>query len=225
MAIALGTDNKAKVYGIIAVCLLCFAGAGYEVYYYFGGTSTPPPRPPAAVAIPAVKTSAGNARPAAGTSAAAGNQKAASADRATPDAERLTNSGLDPTVHFDKLAQSEDVEYAGTGRNIFSAESAPVRIEEQVASARPGPGSPNVTPAQTVAEAPKAPPIDLKYFGYALAKDKTIKAFFTHGDDIFMARTGEIVDHRYKVGAILPGSVDVTDLSYNNTQKLTLMAN
>jgi hypothetical protein len=214
MAIALGTENKRQVYMVAGLFAAIAIIGGYELYGSFSGPSAP--TTPVPVVKPAAQPGAGTARPAKSATGAPGAPGA--------EAEKVTNDGLDPTVHFDKLAQSEDVEYAGTGRNIFSAESAPAKIEEQIASARPGPGAATVN-APAVAETPKAPAIDLKYFGYTMAKDKSIKAFFTHGDDIFMARSGEIVDHRYKVGNIQATSVQVTDMSYNNTQTLTLTTN
>jgi hypothetical protein len=191
-----GTDNKLQVYSLAGLLVVLFGFGGYEMYKTFGGgtPSTPPP-----AAIPQFK----GAAPAAG-----------------PDAQKLSNTGLDPTLHLERLALNESVEYSGTGRNIFSAESAP-KIEEPLISVR-------TEPQVIVPAAPTGPPpppkIELKYFGYAQSPDKSIKAFLVKGDDIFMARTGEIVDHRYKVANISPGSVQITDLSYNNTQTVPLSA-
>jgi hypothetical protein len=212
MAMPLGAENKRQVYLLAALGTLVVCIGGWEIYGYFAAPSTPV-RPVAAQPVPAQRTPAvASSRIATASSTAAG-----------PEAQKLTNTGLDPTLHFDKLAQSERVEYEGAGRNIFSAESAPVKIEAPLKSARndqPAAIAPPVAP-----QPPKPPAIDLKYFGFTQTKDKSIKAFFVHGGDIFIAHTGEIVDHRYKVGAILPGSVQVTDLGYNNTQTLPLKAN
>jgi len=204
MALRLGAENKRQVYVVAALFSIIVLVGGFELYQNFAGPSTPQP-----VAAPA----AAKITPAATTAQAP----------AGPQAQKLTNAGIDPTLHMDKLAQSEDVEYAGSGRNIFSADSAPVEIPVPVKSARNE--APKVVAPPPPPGPPKPPNIDLKYFGYTEAKNQPLKAFFSHGDDIFMATTGDVVDHRYKVGAIKPGSVEITDLSYNNTQTISLTAN
>jgi hypothetical protein len=200
---------------VIALFALMICVGGYELKDYFGSSATPPP-PPAAksTALPSSKASVAHTA-AAGASASQGQE-----------AHKLSNAGIDPTLHLEILARSEKIEYLGTGRNIFSAESAPPPIEKQLAGARPNQlGLPNVNTPPPGPVRPVAPPIDLKYFGYTQTKDKSLQAFFIHGDDIFAARNGEIIDHRYKVGVIQSTSVQVTDLGYNNTQTLQLQAN
>jgi hypothetical protein len=204
MALKLGTENKQQVVLVVILFAAIVAIGGWEL---FGGPPTPPRQP--AKPAPAAATTNKNTTTAV-NSATAG-----------PEAEKLTNDGIDPALHLDKLAQSEDVEYQGTGRNIFySGATAPVAIEKPIASARARRKEAQAIGAPAVPEPPRAPAIDLKYFGYAQDKNKQLRAFLLHGDDIFVARTGDIVNHRYKVVSILPGSVQVTDLSYNNTQTL-----
>jgi hypothetical protein len=209
MALALGTENKrqviiASVLGIILV--IC----GFVVFHMFFGSSSPSDSGPVPAA-PALQNQPAPAQPGASSGAPSSSSHAAG-----NEAQRLSNAGIDPALHFDKLAQSEDVEYSGSGRNIFSADSLPVSIPKLIASPRPNgtlPVAQNTPPAP-----PKPPAIDLRYFGYSQDEHKQLKAFFMHGDDIFMAKTGDIVDHRFKIGAIHPLNVEVTDLAYNNTQ-------
>lgn len=190
----LGTENKKQVYLLIALFALILGIGGFELYQTLSGPSSSS-HPVAAQA----------------SSQGAGSQ-------AGQEAQKISYANIDPVLHFGKLGESEEVQYRGTGRNIFSAESAPA-IPKAVASARPGPDV-------TVPQGPPQPPaIDLKYFGYTEAANRQPEAYFIHNEDVFMARSGQIVDHRYRVDSVRPTSADVTDLGYNHTQTLTISPN
>jgi len=193
-----GAEDKKKL-GILAVVAAVALGA---IVYMYTELSTPDvARPvPTTVAVPSparVQPKAGEAKNV-GTSA----------------------THLDPTLHMKAMLVTESLVYSGSGRNIFSANSAPaVIIPKAIASARPkGP----VVPAAPLGP-PPPPPIDLKFFGTATSAQGVRRAFLLHGEDVFLASPGDIVQRRYKVGTISANSIVVEDLTDNNTQTLPLI--
>ncbi|HZZ39836.1 MAG TPA: hypothetical protein VFE06_11945 [Acidobacteriaceae bacterium] len=191
-----GLDNKRNVAIGIVLLIVLIAAIVYFVKSVFVGDSTP-----RAVATPA----------------ASAQQELSSSGPGGHTAQRLPSlAKLDPTLHPEVMAGAESLEYNGSGRNIFSMNSAPVKIEAPIGLVRP---------RQVIAEGPKGPPppppIDLKFFGYE-AEGGGKKAFLLHNDDVFIASEGDVVDHHYKIIKINPLSIQVTDLLYNNTQTLPL---
>jgi hypothetical protein len=190
-----GLDNKRNVAILVALLIVLIAAILYFVSSVFVGGSTPP--------APAATT-----QPAPGTGTGTGTEGHAA--RKIPSLAKL-----DPTLHPEVMAGAESLVYSGSGRNIFSMNSAPVKIETPMGPVRP----------QQVAAVhqgpPPPPPIDLKFFGYE-SQGGAKKALLLHNDDVFIAAEGDVVDHHYKVIKINPLSIQVTDLLYNNTQTLPL---
>lgn len=194
----LGAENKKKLAVAIVLAVIVLALVLWDVFSFVGSGSAPVPPPPQQAAT-------------------------ASATQAQPDHEAVKVSGslmhLDPTLHPEWMAAAESLDYHGNGRNIFSMSSAPVAIEKPQ-----GPIRPNNQAA--VPQGPPPPPaIDLKFFGYESQPDAERKAFLLHGDDIFIASPGDVVDHRYKIVSIAPMSIQVQDIPYNDTQTLPLVQN
>lgn len=187
-----GLDNKRNVTILVILAIVLIAAIVYFVRSVFGGASTAP-TPPAATAE----------APAAGSNGEHAALKVPSLEK------------LDPTLHPEVMAGAESLVYNGSGRNIFSMSSAPVKIEQPLGPVRPR------EVAAVHQGPPPPPPIDLKFFGYE-AESGAKKAFLLHNDDVFIASEGDVVDHHYKIVKINPLSIQVTDLLYNNTQTLPL---
>jgi hypothetical protein len=152
---------------------------------------------------------------------------AAPTSTAAKPAMRRTASGkmvavvaprLDPTLDLNLLRQSEEIKYAGNGRNIFVAGSV-AQIETPK---RPGVTDDPNAGLHTPPPVAPPPPINLKFFGFANRPGETKKVFLSQGEDIFIASEGDIVDRRYRVLRISPNAVDVEDVLNNNRQSLPL---
>jgi hypothetical protein len=201
MALKVGTEDKKKVYlagGLGAVMLILLVRFLWQT---FGPSPAPAvtPAPPRVVTAPRSASTTVQG-PAYGHPAAKVGGLAA----------------LDPTLHPEIMRQAESLEYTGRGRNIFSQFSVAPEIPKAVASVRTAHVDTGPPPP------PPPPPINLGFYGYAAEKTGQRQVFLLHGDDIFIASEGDVVDRRYRVVKINSASVQVEDIPYHNTQTLPL---
>jgi hypothetical protein len=64
------------------------------------------------------------------------------------------------------------------------------------------------------------PRIDVKYAGFVESEPGKMDGLFMRGDDISIARTGDIIFHRFRVGSIQASAAQLTDLVSNRSQPL-----
>ena len=209
MAIKVGTEDKKKVYMASGLGLVMLILLVRFLWQNFGPSPSPAPAPP-----PAVVTTARPATTPSGSEAAQENSSAGA--YAHPAAKIGGLAALDPTLHPEIMRQAESLEYTGNGRNIFSQFSAPPAIPKPIAPIRQAHVDTGPPPP------PPPPAINLGFYGYAAEKTGQKQVFLLHGDDIFIASEGDVVDRRYRVVKIGAASVQVEDIPYHNPQTLPL---
>jgi hypothetical protein len=189
--VKLGIENRKQVITLAVLAAIAVAITGYEFW------------PSSTTATPTTgQTTATAAKP--------GMRRSASGKMVPVGEPRL-----DPTLDLKLLSQSEEIKYAGNGRNIFVVGSVPIEkpkangTDKQAGLRLPPPIQP-------------PPPITLKFFGFANRPGETRKVFLSQGEDVFIAAEGDIVDRRYRVLHISPTAVDVEDVINNNRQSLPL---
>jgi hypothetical protein len=209
--ISLTPDQQKKGAAIGAFVLVA---VGVLYYQLHDDAPHPPPAAPVVVSVPVKVVPAAAKKNGIATAVAPGGSAAKSLG--------TTSAQLDPTLRMEAMLVTESLVYSGSGRNIFSASSAPIDIPKPVVSVRPKPGPPPPPPPPP--GPPPPPPIDLKFFGTATAPDGKRRAFLLHGDDVFLASDGDIVQRKYKVVTVLANSIVVEDMTNNNRQTLPLLA-
>lgn len=148
--------------------------------------------------------------------------------------EGIDVTKIDPTLKIDLLARLQKVPLEGGSRSVFDWGQAPVPPPPHV-----DPIKPEVLKAQAKAREeeaikiaeqrktikPPAPPIPLKFYGYANRMSGPARqAFFLDGDDIQIKGENDVIRSRYKIIRIGINSATVEDLQNHDQQTLPLVA-
>lgn len=119
-----------------------------------------------------------------------------------------------PSLRFDLLDRLHKVEYTGRHRNIFDDKLPPPIVPANVNGR--GPGGPGGPPIQT--GPPPVPPLvfPMKCFGFVEGPATGMRrAFFTDGEDVYIAGIGDTIANRFRLVRIGNDSVDVEELGSN----------
>jgi hypothetical protein len=198
----LGTENRNKVIAAVSLVVIAVILMATRFSGFLGsGSSSASIPPPAALGERASQVPAAPAPRTTGRNGTMKRQTAA--------------QSLDPSLRTDLLKISEDTKYEGTGRNIFKVFIDIPKPIVQVATQAPPESQGPPPPAPP-------PPIDLKFYGYATPAGGTKRIFLAQGEDVFIAREGDIVDRRYKVVRISGNAVEILDVLSNNRQSIPL---
>jgi hypothetical protein len=193
--VKLGTENRKQVITLAVLGSIALLVALHEFW------------PSSGPAVPATQTSStGTARPA---------TRRTASGKLVP----IVEPRLDPTLDLNLLAQSEEIKYAGNGRNIFVAGSVATIPVPKKTGATDVDEQTAIRPVPTI---PPPPPITLKFFGFANKPGEPKRIFLSQGEDVFIAGEGEIVNRRYRVLRISPNAVEMEDVINSNRQSIPL---
>lgn len=124
-----------------------------------------------------------------------------------------------PLLQVERLEKLHHVQYTGTHRNIFSETPPPhVPTAKEIAEAKMH------EPPPVVAQ-PYIPPVtvNLKFYGYIDdPRTGARRAFFTNGEDIFIAGIGDTLDNRLRVTRIGNDTVELMEISSSRRTTLPI---
>lgn len=139
--------------------------------------------------------------------------------------DRMDPVKIDPTLRLDLLAKLDEVPLPTGGRNPFKMGAPPPPKAEALKG--PEPKVP-LKPVEAAKPAPPPgppppPPITLKYYGFTSPSGAAAKtAFFLDGEDILIAKEGDMLKKRYRVVRIGVNSVVMEDTDSKHQQTLPL---
>ncbi len=152
--------------------------------------------------------------------------------------DRLDPMKVDPSLRVELLARLEKITVRGGSRSLFdfsnepspTTESAVAKIipapKKSIAAPKPFIGPLNEPPPapKPVVQKPQAPPIPLRFYGYASApRGASKRGFFLDGEEIVVAAEGELIKQRYKVIRIGLANVTMEDTQYQQQQTLPIV--